>query len=93
MILNGPRWPRLSKRRLACFGILGAALIGVTWTAATAQNASAPTVNPVPSPAARPAETPTAKPVTEPAVPASRLQRTTASANARAERQWPSWIR
>lgn len=86
MILNGPRWPRLSKRRLACFGILGAALVGVTWTAATAQNASAPTVNPVPSPAARPVETPAAKPVTQPVPLASNVPKDD-SQRERADRQ------
>ena len=67
MILNGPRWPRLSKTRLVTFGILGTALIAVTWTAATAQNASVPTVKSAPSPTRRPPETPAAKAEPQPA--------------------------
>jgi beta-lactamase regulating signal transducer with metallopeptidase domain len=41
MILQGPRWPELSKTRLAAFSLLGAALVAVTWTAAKAQTAPA----------------------------------------------------
>ena len=46
MILNGPRWPRLSKTRLVAFAIVGASLIAVTWTVATAQNADVPAIQP-----------------------------------------------
>jgi beta-lactamase regulating signal transducer with metallopeptidase domain len=73
MILNGPRWPRLSKTRLAVFGILGAALIAVTWTVATAQNAPAPPVNSVPTPSTRQPETPIPKLVKAPATAAQGL--------------------
>ena len=48
MILHGPRWPELSKTRLAAFSLLGAALVAVTWTAAKAQTAPAA---PAPAPA------------------------------------------
>ncbi|HEX4071064.1 MAG TPA: POTRA domain-containing protein, partial [Planctomycetaceae bacterium] len=41
MILHGPRWPELSRGRLAAFSLLGAALVAVTWTAAKAQTAPA----------------------------------------------------
>jgi beta-lactamase regulating signal transducer with metallopeptidase domain len=40
MILNGPRWPRLSKTRFAIFCLAGAAMLAVTWRAVTAQNNS-----------------------------------------------------
>jgi hypothetical protein len=39
MILNGPRWPRLSKTRFAVLGIVGAAFVALTWRAVTTQNA------------------------------------------------------
>jgi beta-lactamase regulating signal transducer with metallopeptidase domain len=50
MILHGPRWPELSKTRLAAFSLLGAALVAVTWTAAKAQTAPAtPATSPGPA--------------------------------------------
>jgi beta-lactamase regulating signal transducer with metallopeptidase domain len=50
MILHGPRWPELSKTRLAALSLLGAALVAVTWTAAKGQTAPAS-----PAPASAPA--------------------------------------
>jgi beta-lactamase regulating signal transducer with metallopeptidase domain len=44
MILNGPRWPQLSKARLAILSIAGCALVAVSWTVATAQDVDAPPV-------------------------------------------------
>jgi hypothetical protein len=38
MILNGPRWPTLSKTRLAIFCLAGALMITVTWRAVTGHN-------------------------------------------------------
>lgn len=70
MILNGPRWPRLSKTRLAVFAMLGAGLIAVTWTAATAQNAPLPAVKSVPTPSTRQPEAPIPKPAKAPAIAA-----------------------
>jgi beta-lactamase regulating signal transducer with metallopeptidase domain len=42
MILNGPRWPGLSRTRIAVYAIAGIGLIAVTWRAVTAQNEPAP---------------------------------------------------